>query len=54
MLDLKACYSPADIIFVLSLFVTCLFTVGAFIILMVHLVKGALDTVKDIKESKIP
>jgi len=50
--NMQACYSPADLVFVLSLFITTLVTVGAFIILMVHLIKGALDTVKDL--NKVP
>ena len=52
MLELKGCYSPADIIMMFSLFVALLATIGSFIVLMVYLIKGAFDTVQDIKQSK--
>jgi hypothetical protein len=54
MFNLQACYTPPDIVFILSLFITTLISIGAFIVLMVYLIKGALDTVKDLKQDKTP
>ena len=48
-LDLKACYSPSDLVFVVALFILTLFAAGAFLILMAHLVKGVWDEVKLIR-----
>lgn len=49
-LDLKACYSPSDLVFVISLFILVLFATGAFLVLMAHLVKGVWDEVKLIRK----
>jgi hypothetical protein len=50
--ELKACYSPQDLIFVVSLFVLTMTSIGAFVVLMTHAIKGALEEVRDIKERK--
>ena len=50
--DLKACYTPSDLFFIVSLFVMSLVVVGAVVTLCVHLVMGALEEVKYIKERK--
>ena len=52
MFNMQACYSPADMIFVVSLFILVMFAVGAFIVLMVNLIKSALDEVKDMKKNR--
>jgi len=52
--NMQACYSPADLMFVLSLFITILVTVGAFILLMANLIRGAFETVRDLKQNKVP
>ena len=49
-LDLKACYSPSDLVFVVSLFILVLFASGAFVILMSHLIKGVLGEVRHYKD----
>lgn len=51
--DLKACYSPQDLIFVITLFILVLFAVGAFIVLMTNALRGALGEVRDIKQRKL-
>lgn len=51
-LDLKACYSPTDIVFIVSLFALTLITIGSFIVLMIHFIKAAILTVRDIKENR--
>lgn len=48
-LDLKACYSPSDLVFVVALFILTLFATGAFMVLMSHLVKGVFEEVKEFK-----
>ena len=50
--ELKACYSPQDLIFIITLFILILFAVGAFIVLMSHALRGALGEVRDIKQRK--
>jgi hypothetical protein len=50
--DLKACYSPHDLIFIVSLFIMCMFSIGAFILLMIHAVRGVIGEVRDIKERR--
>ena len=50
--ELKACYSPQDLIFIVSLFILTMISIGAFFVLMTHAVKGALDEARDIKERK--
>ena len=50
--DLKACYSPQDLIFTITLFILVLFTVGAFIVLMSHALRGVLGEVQYLKERK--
>ena len=50
--ELKACYSPQDLIFVVSLFILSMMTIGAFFVLMSHAIKAALYEVKDIKDRK--
>lgn len=50
--ELKACYSPQDLIFIVSLFILAMVSIGAFIVLMVHAIKGVFNEVKDIKNSK--
>ena len=50
--DLKACYSPQDLIFVVSLFILAMSTVGAFSVLMTHAIRGAIDEVRNIKKDK--
>lgn len=49
-LDLKACYSPSDLVFVVALFILVLFAVGSFTFLMSHLIKGVFDEVKHYKD----
>lgn len=49
-LDLKACYSPSDLVFVVALFILTLFATGAFLVLMAHLVKGVWEEVKLIRK----
>jgi len=51
-LDLKACYSPSDLVFVIALFILTLFATGSFFILMAHLLKGVLEEVKEFKKIK--
>ena len=50
--ELKACYSPQDLIFTITLFILVLFTVGAFIVLMSHALRGVLGEVQYLKERK--
>jgi hypothetical protein len=50
--ELKACYSPQDLIFIVSLFVLVMVSVGAFVVLMAHAIRGAIFEVKDIKERR--
>ena len=50
--DLKACYSPQDLIFVVSLFILAMSTIGAFSVLMTHAIRGAIDEVRNIKKDK--
>jgi hypothetical protein len=50
--DLKACYSPTDLVFIVSLFALSLLTIGSFIVLMIHFAKAAFLTVADIKNNK--
>ena len=52
LLDLKTCYSPTDLVFIVSLFSLSLITVGSFIILMIHFIKAAILTVRDIREDR--
>lgn len=49
-LDLKACYSPSDLVFVVALFILILFASGAFFVLMSHLIKGTLDEIRHHKD----
>lgn len=51
-LDLKACYSPTDLVFIVSLFALTLITVGSFVILMIHFIKAAILTARDIREER--
>jgi len=51
-LDLKACYSPSDLVFVVALFILILFATGSFMFLMSHLVKGVFEEVKEYKKLK--
>ena len=48
--ELKACYSPQDLIFIVSLFILTIISAAAFVVLMTHAIKGALLEVKDIKQ----
>ncbi|MEY4333023.1 MAG: hypothetical protein RLZZ196_1761 [Bacteroidota bacterium] len=48
--ELKACYSPQDLIFIIALFVLAMTSVGAFVVLITHAFKGVIGEVKDIKE----
>ena len=50
--ELKACYSPQDLIFIVSLFILVMISVGAFVLLMSHAVKNAVYEVRDIKERR--
>lgn len=52
MIAFQACYSPADIIFIVSLFILVMFSVGAFIVLMFNLIKSVFDEVEDLKKNK--
>lgn len=52
-LDLKACYSPSDLVFVVALFILTLFATGAFLVLMSHLVRGVWDEVKIIRRQNL-
>jgi hypothetical protein len=47
--EIKACYSPHDLIFITSLFILVAMAIGAFSILMIHTIKGALEEVKHFK-----
>jgi len=48
--ELKACYSPSDLIFVVSLLVLSLTAIGAFITLMTYLIRDSILTVMDFKK----
>ena len=50
--ELKACYSPQDLIFIVSLFILTIIAVSAFIVLIVHAFKGAISEVRNIKSYK--
>lgn len=50
--ELKACYSPQDLIFIVSLFILTMVSIGAFFVLVAHAIRGALDEVKYIKSRK--
>lgn len=50
--ELKACYSPQDLIFIVALFVLTMVSIGAFIVLMAHAIRGTIYEVKDIKERR--
>lgn len=52
LFDLKACYSPTDLVFIVALFSLTLVTIGSFVVLMVHFIKAALLTVKDLREER--
>lgn len=54
LLDLKACYSPTDLVFIVSLFALSLITVGSFIVLMLHFIKAVILTVRDTHENRKP
>jgi hypothetical protein len=49
---LKACYSPADILFVLILSVLIASAFIAFLSLAIHMILGAVQEVRDIKAKK--
>lgn len=49
-LDLKACYSPSDIVFVISLFILTMFAIGLFTMLMSYLVRDAIYTVEHLRK----
>ena len=49
--SLQACYSPADIAMIVSMFVLVLAAIGSFTTLMVWLCKAVWLTVQDIKKS---
>jgi hypothetical protein len=51
-LNLNACYSPTDLVFIVALFSLTLVTIGSFTVLMIHFIKAALLTVKDLREDK--
>jgi len=48
-LDLKSCYSPSDIIFIVSLFILVSFCIGSFSTIIAHLVKSVINEVRYIK-----
>lgn len=48
--ELKVCYSPQDLIFIVSLFILTIISVAAFVVLMTHAIKGAFLEVNDIKQ----
>ena len=50
--ELKACYSPQDLIFIVALFVLTMTSIGAFIVLMAHAIRGTIYEVKDIKDRR--
>ena len=50
--ELKACYSPQDLIFIVALFVLTMMSIGAFFILTAHAIRATLDEVKDIKDRR--
>ena len=50
--ELKACYSPQDLIFIVSLFILVMVSVGAFALLMSHAVRNAVYEVRDIKDRR--
>lgn len=50
---LKACYSPQDMIFIITLFFLVMGAIGSSIILMIHLVKGALEEVEDMNHKRM-
>lgn len=50
--DLKACYSPQDLIFVVSLFIMTMISIAAFVVLMAHAVRGVIGEVNDIKDRR--
>ena len=50
--DLKACYSPQDLIFIVSLFIMVMISIAAFVVLMSHAIRGAIGEVRDIKERR--
>ena len=50
--EIKACYSPHDLIFVVTLFILTMFSIGAFFVLMMHAIRGALDEVRIIKSRR--
>lgn len=52
--DLKACYSPQDLIFIVSLFIMTMISIAAFVVLMTHAIRGAINEVKDIKDRRNP
>ena len=47
--ELKACYTPQDLIFIVSLFVLVMISVSAFVILMTHAFLGVFQEVREIK-----
>lgn len=50
--DLKACYSPQDLIFIVSLFIMVMISIAAFVVLMSHAIRGAIGEVRDIKDRR--
>jgi hypothetical protein len=50
LLELKSCYAPSDLIFVLSLLILTLTAVGAFITLMTYLIRDSILTVMDFRK----
>ena len=50
--ELKACYTPHDLIFVVALFILTMMSMGAFVVLMTHAIKGALEEVRINKDRK--
>ena len=50
--ELKACYSPQDLIFIVSLFILTIISVSAFIVLLIHAFRGAISEVRNIKAHK--
>lgn len=52
LIDLKACYSPQDLIFIVSLFIMTMISIAAFVVLMSHAIRGTISEVRDIKDRR--
>ena len=50
--ELKACYSPQDLIFIVSFFILTMVAIGAFLVLMVQAFKGVIVEARDLKSRR--